>query len=60
LGAANVLKSCGKKKALIAIARKMLVIIYHMLSDKAEYTEKKQASLSRNLFSIFNESALFT
>jgi transposase len=34
----------GKKKALIALARNMLVIIYHMLSDKTKYKEEQQAS----------------
>lgn len=33
----------GNKKALIAIARKQLVIIYHMLSKKEEYKEPKVA-----------------
>lgn len=29
----------GKKKALVAIAHKMLVIVYHMLKNKTNYVE---------------------
>jgi transposase len=29
----------GKKKALIALARKILTIIYHMIKNKAAYIE---------------------
>jgi len=32
-------RGLGKTKALIAIAHKMLVSIYHMLKDKTEYKE---------------------
>ncbi len=29
----------GKKKALIAVGRKMLIVIYHMLKDQQDYQE---------------------
>lgn len=33
-------KRLGKKKALIAVARKVLELAYHLLRDKADYLEK--------------------
>jgi len=31
----------GAKKAIVAVARKMLIIIYHLLKNKDIYNEKK-------------------
>jgi hypothetical protein len=31
----------GAKKAIIAVSRKMLVIIYHMLKNSEKYSEEK-------------------
>jgi transposase len=33
-------KRLGKKKALVAVARKMLVVAYHLLKDQQEYRER--------------------
>src|SRR5206468_11223965 len=33
-------KRLGKKKALVALAHKILVVIYHLLKDGTDYREK--------------------
>jgi transposase len=38
-------KRCGPKKAIVAIARKMLVAIYHMLCDKKPYQPPQSPTL---------------
>ncbi len=37
-------KRLGKKKALVAVARKILVVVYHLLKDQADYRERWSAA----------------
>ena len=37
----KIKQRCGAKKAVVALARKILVIIYHLLKNHDVYNEKK-------------------